>query len=109
MLNRNVRYFIAIHLICSKIKLGVLNYIINSNFRDFFVTNVPQYGNCFMYNAKYNFEDSIMYRKDGDGYIDTGKSRVSSLTGPSFGLNLITTLGQMNYMDGAITKQVCEK
>ena len=50
-----------------------------------------------------------MYRKDGDGYIDTGKSRVSSLTGPSFGLNLITTLGQMNYMDGAITKQVCEK
>ena len=59
-----------------------------------------------MYNAKYNFEDSIMYRKDGDGYIDTGKSRVSSLTGPSFGLNLITTLGQMNYTDGAITKQV---
>ena len=59
-----------------------------------------------MYNAKYNFEDSIMYRKEGDGYIDTGKRRVSSLTGPSFGLNLITTLGQMNYMDGAITKQV---
>ena len=55
-----------------------------------------------MFNTKYNYEDSIMY----DGYNDTGKRRVSSLTGPSFGLNLITTLGQMNYMDGAITKQV---
>ena len=59
-----------------------------------------------MFNAKYNFEDSIMYQKDDDGYHYTGKSRVSSLTGPSFGLNLITTLGQMNYMDGSITKQV---
>ena len=59
-----------------------------------------------MFNAKHNFEDSIMYRKDEYGYNDTGKRRVSSLTGPSFGLNLITTLGQMNYMDGAITKQV---
>ena len=47
-----------------------------------------------------------MYRKDENGYNDTGKRRVSSLTGPSFGLNLITTLGQINYMDGAITKQV---
>ena len=47
-----------------------------------------------------------MYRKNENGYNDTGKRRVSSLTGPSFGLNLITTLGQMNYMDGAITKQV---
>ena len=70
------------------------------------MTNVPQYGNCFMFNAKYNFEDSIMYRKEENGYNDTGKRRVSSLTGPSFGLNLITTLGQMNYMDGSITKQV---
>ena len=59
-----------------------------------------------MFNAKHNFEDSIMYRKDENGYNDTGKRRVSSLTGPSFGLNLITTLGQINYMDGAITKQV---
>ena len=47
-----------------------------------------------------------MYQKNEYGYNDTGKRRVSSLTGPSFGLNLVTTLGQMNYMDGAITKQV---
>ena len=59
-----------------------------------------------MFNAKFNFEDSIMYQNNENGYNDTGKRRVSSLTGPSFGLNLVTTLGQMNYMDGAITKQV---
>ena len=47
-----------------------------------------------------------MYQKNEYGYNATGKRRVSSLTGPSFGLNLVTTLGQMNYMDGAITKQV---
>ena len=32
--------------------------------------------------------------------------RVSSLTGPSFGLNLIIALDQANYLKGGMTKQV---
>ena len=47
-----------------------------------------------------------MYTKDVNGYNDTGKRRTSSLTGPSFGLNLVLTLGKINYMDGEITKEV---
>ena len=47
-----------------------------------------------------------MYQNDDNLTKDTGKRRVSSLTGPSFGLNLITNLDQINYMDGEITKQV---
>ena len=72
------------------------------------MTNVAQYGNCFVFNAEYNIDDSIMYMKDLNGYNDTGKRRTSSLTGPSFGLNLVLTLGKINYMDGEITKEVCE-
>ena len=70
------------------------------------MTNVAQYGNCFVFNAEYNIDDSIMYMKDLNGYNDTGKRRTSSLTGPSFGLNLVLTLGKINYMDGEITKEV---
>ena len=39
-------------------------------------------------------------------YVDTGQRRLSSLTGPSFGLNLIVALDQIDYMKGGITKQV---
>jgi hypothetical protein len=47
-----------------------------------------------------------MYKEADEGYYDTGKRRKSSLTGPSFGLNLIITLDKQNYMEGEITKQV---
>ena len=53
------------------------------------------YGNCFVFNTKYNMDLDALAGK-----------RVSSLTGPSFGLNLIVTLDQTNYMKGGITKQV---
>ena len=59
-----------------------------------------------MFNSRYNFKDSIMYENENNVTQDTEKRRLSSLTGPSFGLNLITNLDQINYMDGEITKQV---
>ena len=76
-------------------------------FRNFLVTNVARQGNCFMFNSKYNFHDSIMYQETQEGYTATGRIRKSPLTGPGFGLNLIITLDQLNYMEGEITKQVC--
>ena len=71
------------------------------------VTNTAQQGNCFIFNSEYNFEDKMMYEETEAGYYDTGKRRLSTLTGPSFGLNLILALDQQNYMQGEITKQVC--
>ena len=68
---------------------------------------MAQQGNCFIFNSEYNFEDKMMYEEREEGYYDTGKRRLSTLTGPSFGLNLILTLDQQNYMQGEITKQVC--
>ena len=70
------------------------------------VTNVAQQGNCFMFNSEYNLKDTFMYDEFDDGYQDTENRRQSSLTGPSFGLNLIIDLDQINYMKGEITKQV---
>ena len=60
-----------------------------------------------MFNSEYNFDDIIMYEETNEEYHHTGKRRMSSLTGPSFGLKLIITLDQLNYMEGEITKQVC--
>ena len=68
--------------------------------------NSAQYGNCFIFNSKYNLEDDTLYRRDDDQYTKTDSSRVSTLTGPSFGLNLIVGLDQIDYMKGGITKQV---
>ena len=56
---------------------------------------MAEYGNCFIFNTNYNLESDPVAGR-----------RVSSLTGPSFGLNLIITLDQKNYMRGEITKQV---
>ena len=70
------------------------------------VTNVAQQGNCFIFNSEYNFEDPIMYEETKEGYHTTGQNRISTLTGPSFGLNLIINLDQLNYMEGEITKEV---
>ena len=63
--------------------------------RNFKPINVALYGNCFVFNTNYNLERDRL-----------GGRRVSSLTGPSFGLNLIVKLDQINYMKGGITKQV---
>ena len=63
--------------------------------RNFKPINVALYGNCFVFNTNYNIERDRL-----------GGRRVSSLTGPSFGLNLIVKLDQINYMKGGITKQV---
>ena len=68
--------------------------------------NVARYGNCFIFNSKYNLDDDTLYVKNDDKYIETGNSRLSTLTGPSFGLNLIVGLDQNEYMKGGITKQV---
>ena len=68
--------------------------------------NVAQYGNCYSFNSKYNLQDDILYRIEGKKHVDTGQRRLSSLTGPSFGLNLIVALEQIDYMKGGITKQV---
>ena len=64
---------------------------------------MAQQGNCYTFNSEYNYNDEFMYtnktRKE--------TQRKSSLTGPRFGLKLIVTLDQLQYMEGAITKQVC--
>ena len=54
----------------------------------------------------YNLHDDILYQTEGKKRVDTGQRRLSSLTGPSFGLNLIVALDQIDYMKGGITKQV---
>ena len=78
------------------------------NYRNFLITNVARQGNCFLFNSEYNFEDTIMYEEIDEGYLDRGMRRKSSLTGPRFGLNLVISLDQLNYMKGEITKQVWE-
>ena len=69
---------------------------------------MAEQGNCFVFNSEYNFKDTIMYEETDEGYLDTGMRRKSSLTGPRFGLNLVISLDQLNYMEGEITKQVCK-
>ena len=64
-------------------------------FRNFYVSNVPLYGNCFTFNTQFNNASDTFAGK-----------RVSSLTGPSFGLSLIISLDQKDYMKDGITKQV---
>ena len=74
--------------------------------RNFMEINVAQYGNCYSFNSKYNLEDDTLYKIEDKMYTDSGKRRLSSLTGPSFGLNLIVSLDQIDYMKGGVTKQV---
>ena len=68
--------------------------------------NVAQYGNCYSFNSLYNMKDDTLYQTKGKKHVETGQRRLSSLTGPSFGLNLIVALDQIDYMKGGITKQV---
>ena len=62
-------------------------------YRNFNSINVGGYGNCFTFNTIYN---------EADPY---GGMRVTSLTGPTFGLSLVLNLEQINYMRGGQTKQ----
>ena len=65
--------------------------------RNFLITNVPFYGNCFAFNTVYKNNRS-----------KEKKSVLSSISGPSFGLNIILALDQRNYMKNGITEQVNE-
>ena len=62
---------------------------------DFRQINVANYGNCYMFNSEYNNQNDDMAGK-----------RVSSLTGPSFGLKVVLQLEEENYMEGGYTTQV---
>ena len=64
-------------------------------FRNFLNFSVALFGNCFTFNTEYN------ENKD-----EAAGKRVSSLTGPSFGLNLVVELDIFNYLKGNITKHV---
>ena len=72
-----------------------LIFYINYIQSDFKQINVANYGNCFMFNSKYN------RRQD----LNAGE-RVSSLTGPSFGLKMALFMDEDNYMTGGYTPQV---
>ena len=64
-------------------------------YRNFLNFSVALFGSCFTFNTEYN------EKKD-----EAAGKRVSSLTGPSFGLNLIVELDLFNYLKGNITKHV---
>ena len=72
------------------IKRGV-SFII----RYFMVTPTAAYGNCFTFNSALH--------NDVDEFAGT---RVSSLTGPNFGLTLVLNLDTLEYLKGGFTKQV---
>jgi hypothetical protein len=56
--------------------------------------NTPGYGNCYTFNTKLNVADS------------SGGNRMSSMTGPKFGLNLVLNIEQDKYLINGLTKQV---
>ena len=62
--------------------------------RNFLVFNTAAYGNCFTFNSALSTTDSY---KGG---------RVSTLTGPKFGLTLVVNTEQPKYMQRGITREV---
>ena len=64
-------------------------YFLYSNFK---TINVANYGNCFMFNSEYNEND------------DVAGQRVTSLTGPSFGLELEVELDIDSHLDKFTTQ-----
>ncbi len=58
------------------------------------MSNTATYGNCFSFNSQLNTADSI------------AGERVSSMSGPNFGLVLVLDLDQANYMLNGQTQQV---
>ena len=61
------------------------------NCRNFYITNTASFGNCFTFNSALNVNDPF------------GGERVSSLTGPNFGLDLVINIEQSQYMVGGVT------
>ena len=57
-------------------------------------TTSASYGSCYTFNSHLNEQD------------DHVSSRISSMTGPFFGLSLVMNLEQSNYLKDGITKQV---
>ena len=57
-------------------------------------TASASYGACYTFNSELNPDDE---------HLD---SRISSMTGPFFGLSLVLNLQQKAYLKGGITKQV---
>ena len=62
----------------------------------FHVTNSPSFGNCYSFNTVLNGQD------------EEAGERVSSLSGPNFGLTLVLNLDQMEYMQEGQSPQVCQ-
>ncbi len=56
--------------------------------------NAPSYGNCFTFNSVLNSDDQL------------AGNRVSSMTGPKFGLSLVLNIEQHKYMINKKTQQV---
>ena len=66
----------------------------HSFFSYFLTTASASYGACYTFNSELNPDDE---------HLD---SRISSMTGPFFGLSLVLNLQQKAYLKGGITKQV---
>ena len=58
--------------------------------------NVANYGNCYMFNSKYN----------NKRFDPEAGERVSSLTGPSMGFKMVLKMDEENYLEGGYTTQV---
>ena len=60
---------------------------------NFWLTNSPNFGNCYTFNSGLNEADAF------------GGERVASMTGPNFGLSLVLNIEQHKYMANGQTKQ----
>jgi hypothetical protein len=58
--------------------------------------NTASYGNCFTFNTNLNSDDPL------------GGLRMSSMTGPKFGLSLVLNIEQDQYLINGYTTQVLE-
>ena len=70
-----------------------LGYLIidKINCSNFYTSNHASFGNCFTFNTALNDNDPL------------GGERVTSLTGPNFGLDLVLNIEQSKYMVGGVT------
>ena len=57
---------------------------------NFYTSNHASFGNCFTFNTALNDNDPL------------GGERVTSLTGPNFGLDLVINIEQSKYMIGGV-------
>ena len=72
-------------------------YFLTHSFRVrslFFITNSPQYGNCFTFNSQFNRIDA------------NGGYRTNMLTGPDFGLTMVLNVEQNKYIATGQTETV---